>query len=774
MENKIQDYMKKLPMLVTRGYVPLPNNTMKIDVGREVSMNALKLALDEYDGYIYIVSQKNPLIEDLQVEDLFTVGAIAKIRVSSPIQAGGFRVTLEVLDRARQELILETHPSFIAEVKQEVSYSSDDKEEYTLLRMAIDVVEKFIKSNARGMQKLTEALNRGYTAAAFTDVVAENLPLTIERKQEYLETLSINERLLMLVKDLHSEIEIAQLETKIEQDVKESFDATQREYYLREKLRVIREELGDKNSKETDVDILKKQIEASLAPQAVKDKLLEELGRFEIVPPASSESGVIRNYIDWVLAIPWGAYQGDSYSLALAQKILDEDHYGMKEIKKRILEFLAVHKLTDKTKGAIICLVGPPGVGKTSLAKSIARAMDRQYVKIALGGVRDEAEIRGHRKTYIGAMPGKIIQSLKKAKSMNPVFLMDEVDKMASDFRGDPVSALLEVLDPEQNNQFVDHYIEEEVDLSNVLFIMTANYYEGIPAPLYDRMEIIELGSYTEDEKLNIAQKYLIPKQMKLNGIAKEMLKLNKAVIQEMIKNYAREAGVRGLERQIAKLCRKAAVRIAEGIEEPTVITKDNLEEYLGKKIFRHTQIEKNNQVGVVSGLAYTSFGGDVLPVEVTYYPGKESLVLTGKLGDVMKESAMIALSLVKSKANTLGIAATFFDQNTIHIHFPEGAVPKDGPSAGVTIATAIISALTNKKVQRTVGMTGEINLRGSVLAIGGLKEKAMAAQRSGLKTILIPKDNERDISDIPEAVRKKLEIIPIATLNEALDIAIV
>ncbi|MGL5043140.1 MAG: endopeptidase La [Culicoidibacterales bacterium] len=768
----MEKYMQKLPMIVTRGFIPLPNNELKIDVGREKSVAAIQLAMEEYDGYIYIVSQKDPLKDEADLNELYPMGAVARIKVSTPLQKGSYRLIFDVQTRAMVHEVLATDTAYVVEIEKQQESSRDEKEEYALLRTAIESVEQYIKSNGKGVSRLADALSHGYTAAAFSDVIANSMPISIERKQEYLNALETNSRLLMIIKDLHTEVEIVQIEEKIEKEVRESFDATQKEYYLREKLRVIREELGDKNSKDKDADDLRVQVEKLKAPDAIKDKLIEELGRFEMVPTASAESGVIRNYIDWMLAIPWSEMSADDFTIKTAEAILNEDHYGLDEVKKRILEFLAVKKLTGKTTGAMICLVGPPGVGKTSLAKSVARSMGREYVKIALGGVRDEAEIRGHRKTYIGAMPGKIIQSLKKAKTMNPVFLLDEIDKMASDFRGDPVSALLEVLDPEQNTHFSDHYIEEEVDLSNVLFIMTANYFSGIPEPLYDRMEVIELGSYTEEEKLAIALKYLMPKQFLASGLTPENLIIEEQTIKTMIKKYAREAGVRGLEREIAKICRKVAAKFSDDMTQTFRVTEEQLEEYLGKPKYRYTTIDKENQVGVVSGLAYTSFGGDVLPVEVSIYPGKENLVLTGKLGDVMKESAMIAISYVKSQAENLKIDMALFDKNTIHIHFPEGAVPKDGPSAGVTIATAVISVLTNTEVERTVGMTGEITLRGNVLPIGGLKEKAMAAHRSGLKTIIIPAENIKDIDDIPQTVKESLTILPAKTLADILPIA--
>ncbi|MGL5917597.1 MAG: endopeptidase La, partial [Culicoidibacterales bacterium] len=482
-------------------------------------------------------------------------------------------------------------------------------------------------------------------------------------------------------------------------------------------------------------------------------------------------SGIIRTYIDWVMAIPWGVYSQDNFDVVKAKAKLDAQHYGLEKVKERIVEFLAVKKLTGGTKGDILCLVGPPGVGKTSLVQSIAESMDKPYVKIALGGVRDESEIRGHRRTYLGSMPGKFAQAMKKAKVMNPVLLLDEIDKMSADFKGDPTSALLEVLDPEQNSQFNDHYIEENIDLSNVFFIATANYYEGIPAPLMDRMEIIELGSYTEEEKFEIAKRHLVDKELKAHGLTKKNLTINKAALYKIIREYTREAGVRSLERQIATICRKVASLVL--VDDQTLVKVDakNLVDYLGKSRFHYSSAERKDQVGVVTGLAYTAFGGDILPIEVAYYPGRESIVLTGKLGDVMKESAQTAMSYVKSRAKDFKINPEIFEKNTIHIHVPEGAVPKDGPSAGIAMATAIISALTNQKVRKDLGMTGEITLRGNVLPIGGLKEKSMAANRSGLKTILIPQENERDIDEIPETVKKQLTIIPVSHLDDVLSV---
>lgn len=761
--------MRTLPLIATRGIIALPNNELKIDIGRDVSVQAVKLALEQYEGYVILSSQKDPLVDNVIPADIYEYGVIGRIKMSTVIQNDGIRISVEVLSRVRIDKYLEETNVFVVNGEELTDIEIDNNEEMALLRQGIAALESYIQTGAKPTQYLLDLVSRGHTAGQLADVIAFHLPMPIERKQKYVETLAVNERLLMIIKDIHAEIEVAQLEEKIERDVREAFDQSQKEYYLREKLRAIREELGDKNSREKDSDMLREEIEALDAPDYIREKLLDELTRFEMVPAASSESGIIRTYIDWVLSLPWGTFTPDEFEIKEAKDILDADHYGLQKVKERILEFLAVKKLTGSNKGAILCLVGPPGVGKTSLVRSVARALNRNYVKIALGGVRDEAEIRGHRRTYIGSMPGKVIQSLKKAGSMNPVILLDEIDKMASDFRGDPTSALLEVLDPEQNTAFNDHYIEEPVDLSNVFFIATANYYEGIPHPLYDRMEIIELGSYTEDEKVEIAKNHLIPKTLERHGLTKKQLSFQKTALLKIVREYTREAGVRALERELATICRKVAKELLENPDTVVKITTKNVADYLGKTKFKYSSAEKTNQVGVVTGLAYTQFGGDILSIEVTYYKGREQVVLTGQLGDVMKESAQAAMSYVKSRAKMLGIDEKIFEENTIHIHVPEGAVPKDGPSAGAALATAIISALSNRKVRKDVGMTGEITLRGNILPIGGLKEKSMAAHRSGLKTILIPKENERDLDDIPEVVKEHLTIIPVSHMDEVL-----
>jgi len=543
---------------------------------------------------------------------------------------------------------------------------------------------------------------------------------------------------------------------------------------LREQLKAIQKELGEKDGKSGEISQLKEEIEQSQMPEHVREAALKELSRYEKVPQSSAESAVIRNYLDWLISLPWTQKTKDNIEISQAEKILNKDHYGLEKVKERILEYLAVKKLTNSLRGPILCLVGPPGVGKTSLAKSIASAVNRKFVRISLGGVRDEAEIRGHRRTYIGAMPGRIIQGMKKAGTINPVFLLDEIDKMSNDFRGDPSAALLEVLDPEQNKNFSDHFIEETYDLSHVMFIATANNIAGIPGPLRDRMEVISIAGYTEVEKQHIAKQYLLPKQIKENGLKRSDLQIRDEALLKLIRNYTKEAGVRGLERQIAKLCRKTAKIIVAKEKKRVIITENNIEEFLGKPIFRYGLMEQEDQIGAATGLAYTAVGGDILTIEVSHYPGKGKLTLTGKLGEVMRESAQAAFSYIRSRAKELNIDPDFHEKYDIHIHVPEGAIPKDGPSAGITMATALVSALSNRKVKKEVGMTGEITLRGRVLPIGGLKEKALGAHRAGLTTIILPKDNEKDIEQIPESVREGLTFIPVKHLDEVLQHALV
>ncbi|MBR2830216.1 MAG: endopeptidase La, partial [Solobacterium sp.] len=621
---------------------------------------------------------------------------------------------------------------------------------------------------------IVNQLTHGVSAVTLTNQFAQYFPLDIPVKQRLLETLDVNDRLVQIIAELEKQQQYSQIEATINDKVKEHIDDSQKEYFLREKLRAIKEELGDVSNLTDDTQNLRDMIENNPYPDHVKEKAREELQRYEMLPPGSGEASVSRSYLDWLLKVPWWQETADNEDLKEVQKVLDDDHYGLKKVKERIMEYLAVKQMTGTLNAPIICLVGPPGVGKTSLAKSIARALDRKFVKMSLGGVRDEAEIRGHRRTYLGSLPGRIIQGMKKAQVINPVFLIDEIDKMGADYKGDPSDALLEVLDPEQNALFSDHYLEEPYDLSKVLFIATANYLENIPAPLQDRLEIIDLPSYTEIDKVHIAIEHLIPKQLEANGLKPAQFKLKEKEILYLIRHYTREAGVRQLERMIGSLCRKTVLAILKEGKKSVTVTEKLIRKWLGKEIFEYGNKEKQNQIGVVTGLAYTSFGGDILQIEVNYFEGKGKLILTGQLGDVMKESAEIAIDYVKAHARELNIDPQFFDSHDIHIHVPEGAVPKDGPSAGVTMTTALVSALSDTPVHSDLAMTGEVTLRGNVLPIGGLREKSLAANRAGITKILIPKANMRDMEDIPDAVKEKVKFVPVETMSQVLKEALV
>ena len=650
----------------------------------------------------------------------------------------------------------------------------DRNEEVALVRKATSYFEKARRSMPNIPLDSINRLTSGVSASVLADTIGQYLPVEFTQKQKILETINVNERLLLVISSIESEKVINEIEESINRKVRESIDENQREYYLREKLRAIKEELGDSVPKEDDAESIREELQKNPYPQYVKDKIEEELRRFETMPAASAESNVVRTYIDWMLKVPWYQETKDVEDIQKVEDVLNADHYGLEKVKERIIEHLAVKQMTQNLKAPIICLAGPPGVGKTSLAKSIARALERKFVKASLGGVKDEAEVRGHRRTYLGSMPGRIIQSMKKAGVINPVFLLDEIDKMSSDYKGDPTSAMLEVLDPEQNNQFSDNYLEEPYDLSKVLFIATANDLGNIPGPLRDRLEIIELSSYTEQEKLMIAKNHLIKKQLGMHGLTSEQLTFEDDAIMKIIRHYTREAGVRDLERLIAKVCRKVVLIILKDKQSKITVVAKELENYLGKAPFEHTKKLDHDQIGVVTGMAYTQFGGDILPIEVNHFDGSGKFVITGQLGDVMKESASIALDYMKANKIKYGLEDVKFDKEDIHIHVPEGAVKKDGPSAGVTLTTAIYSALKNKPVRSDVAMTGEITLRGNVLAIGGLKEKSISAHRSGIKKIIIPKDNAKDIEDIPESVREELEIVLADHIDTVLEHALV
>lgn len=768
MENEII-----VPLLPLRGLLVYPTMVLHLDVGRERSVQALEKAMVE-DHIIFLTTQTDLSVDDPGLEDIYKVGTLTKVKQMLKLPNGTIRVLVEGLTRAEIVDFLDQENYASVKVKPYEDDPSKDIESEALMRTMLEYFEQYIKISKKISSETYSSVTDIEEPGRMADIIASHLPLKLKEKQEILETLDVKERVNKIISIINNEKEVLTLEKKIGQRVKRSMERTQKEYYLREQMKAIQKELGDKEGKTGEVATLKEKIEAAGMPENVEKIALKELDRYEKIPQTSAESAVIRNYIEWLLALPWTNATEDQLDIHRAEEILEKDHYGLEKVKERVLEYLAVQQLTQSLKGPILCLAGPPGVGKTSLARSVAKSLGRNFVRISLGGVRDESEIRGHRRTYVGAMPGRIIQGMKKANTVNPVFLLDEIDKMSSDFRGDPSAALLEVLDPEQNSTFSDHFIEEPYDLSKVMFIATANNLGTIPGPLLDRMEIITIAGYTELEKIHIAKDHLLQKQIDEHGLQKGKLQMRDEAIQNVIRYYTREAGVRGLERQLATICRKAAKIIVSEDRKRIVITDKNLEEFLGKPKFRYGQAEVEDQIGVSTGLAYTAFGGDTLSIEVALAPGKGKLVLTGKLGDVMKESAQAAFSYIRSKADELNIDANFHEKNDIHIHVPEGAVPKDGPSAGITIATALISALTGRPVRKEVGMTGEITLRGRVLPIGGLKEKSLSAHRAGLTKVIVPKENEKDLDDIPESVRSGLEFVLVSHLDEVLEHALV
>ncbi len=761
-----------IPILCTRGVIVFPSQEVNIDVGRKESIDACQLAND-HNSYIYVVSQKLLETEDPKPEDLYDYGTLCKIQRYRK-KDNYIRVGLVGVARAKA-LNFMMHEG----VKSaEVQVLNDNYDDETLLKELIAKVlvnfEKIKNHINPGMNvELFKNLRSGLSAGELTDYYAQVFLFDYRDKERFLEETTIIERLKMTLEFMKKQIEADHIEKEIDDKVRSSLEDNQRDYFLREKMRAIKEELNEGHGF-SDTDELRNQIENNPYPEHVKAKALDELAKLEMLPAASGESGVIRTYLDWLLKTPWYQKTEDNDDLNEAKKILDEDHFGLDKIKERILEYLAVKQMTKSLKSPIICLVGPPGVGKTSLAKSVARALDRKFVKISLGGVRDEAEIRGHRRTYLGALPGRIIQGMKKAEVINPVFLIDEIDKMASDYKGDPSSAMLEVLDPEQNSSFSDHYLEEPYDLSDVLFIATANYIENIPAALKDRLEIINLSSYTELEKVEIAKRHLVRKQLAANGLKATQFVLSDEMIMYLIRHYTREAGVRQLERVIGSLCRKSVLAILAEGKKKVSINKKLINEWLGAPMFEYGAKEKENQVGVVTGLAYTSFGGDILSIEVNYFEGNGKFIVTGQLGDVMKESTRIALDYIKANAKKYHIDPKFFETHDIHIHVPEGAVPKDGPSAGVTLTTAIVSAITNTPVFADLAMTGEVTLRGNVLAIGGLKEKSLAAHRAGISKIIFPKNNKKDLAEVPDSVKDEIKFIPVDNVDAVLRHALI
>ena len=760
-----------LPAIAVRGVMPLPNNELRIEVGRQASVLALDSSEKMYGGNVILLIQKDSSATEVTVDNLEPVAVLGIITLKLKLPNNNYRVKFKIIDRVKINEYASVDPYFVVNYEKIFSILKGDEEEAALLKNIASCIARGQITLLNSTEQITKLLQSGTTADVLSDVIAYQLKTnTNMSKYRYLEELSVAKRLEMILEDIEREKQISEIENKINKDVKKSIDDSQKEYYLREKMKAIQNELGDKARQEDDVENLRKAIEEAHLPENVYKKAKDELQKYASTSAQLPESGVIRSYLEWIINLPWYKASEDNDDLNDVSNKLDANHYGLTKVKERIIEYLAVKMMTGKNPSTILCFAGPPGVGKTSLARSISEALGRKFVKQSLGGVRDEAEIRGHRRTYIGALPGRILKGMKDAGTINPVFLLDEIDKMTADYRGDPSAAMLEVLDPEQNKFFSDNYLEEPYDLSQVMFITTANDLSNIPGPLRDRMEIIELSSYTEIEKYNIAVKHLLPRNLDEHGLKPNQLSITDDAYYAIIRGYTREAGVRELNRMIATICRKTVKKILMEHEEKVDVTVDNLKDFLGKIIFTNNKNREENQIGVVTGLAYTQFGGDTLDIEVTTYPGHGNLVLTGKLGDVMKESATAAYSFVKAHADKYKIPKEVIEKNDVHIHVPEGAVPKDGPSAGVTLTTALVSCLTNRPVDCHIGMTGEITLRGSVLPIGGLREKSIAASRSGLTKIFIPFENQRDIDDIPDEVKEKLEIVPVSNISQILD----
>ena len=763
-----------LPVLPLRGMMVFPYMMVHLDAGREQSISALEKAMLVEDKHVFLVAQRDSDLEDPQMPDLYSVGTVAEVKHLMKLPDGAIRVLVEGLYRGQIVSAIEQEDDYlIANVREYHDKIDKSIEMEALVRVVVHEFEQWVKSSKKIPADAMVSVSIIDDAGRLADMIAGHINLKLDDRQAILESIDVKERLERLYGFLKREKDILDIERKIGTRVRRQIEKVQKEYYLREKVKAIHNELGDQNGILGDIEEYKERLSKGDFPEEVVKTVEKELKRLERTQGMSQEGAVIGTYIDNLLSMPWESLSEDINDIKAAAAVLDRDHYGLEKVKERILEFLAVRQLTNGQNAPILCLVGPPGVGKTSLAGSVAKALGRKFVRASLGGVRDEAEIRGHRRTYVGAMPGRILEALKKAGTRNPVFLLDEVDKMGSDYKGDPTSALLEVLDPAQNNTFSDHYIELPFNLSDVLWIVTANDIGSIPRPLLDRMEVINLSSYTEQEKLEIAKQYLLPRQRTKNGLSGKEIKLGAGVLQRMINEYTRESGVRELERVIGHLCRKVARKIVEGDTESVYVTTKNLVDILGKVKYPHTKAKRKPEVGLCTGMAWTQVGGDILPTEVNIFPGTGKLILTGKLGDVMKESAQAALSYIRSRQDKFELAEDFYEKNDIHVHFPEGAVPKDGPSAGITMATAIVSGLTGRRVRSDVAMTGEITIRGNVLAIGGLKEKVLAAYREGIRTIVLPKENERDIEDIPESVREKLEFVPVENMDKVLETAL-
>jgi ATP-dependent Lon protease len=765
-ERDIAPFKENLPLLPLRGLIVFPYMVVPLDVGRDKSIRALEEAMVN-ERLIVLAAQRVAKVNEPDETDIYQVGTMVEIKQLLKLPDGTLRVLVEGLRRVKVVNYLQTEPHYQVKVEPMPETETLNNESEALIRTTLFQFEQYIKLSKKISPEVLNSVNNIEDPGRLADIIAAHLNFKVEEKQQLLEAISLRNRLEILCGFLLKEIEIMELERKIQIRVRKQMEKTQKEYYLREQIKAIQKELGEADERTAEVEEFKSKVKALELPTEVRDKAFKEIDRLAKMPLLSAEAVVVRNYLDWVIALPWNKKTKDRLDVAAAEAILNEDHYGLEKVKERILEYLAVCQLTKQLKGPILCLIGPPGVGKTSLARSIARALNRNFVRFSLGGVRDEAEIRGHRRTYVGAMPGKLIQIMKQAGSQNPVILLDEIDKMSTDFRGDPSSALLEVLDPEQNCNFSDHYLEFPFDLSKVMFLTTANTYHGIPRPLLDRMEIINISGYTEEEKLEISKRHLLPKQLKEHGLTPENLFLPELVLRQIISSYTRESGVRNLERQLANVCRKSARQLVQTSKKTIRVSKTNLQKFLGIPKYRHGIAATEDQVGLVTGLAWTELGGEILFTEVTLVKGKGQLILTGKLGEVMRESAQTAFSHIRSRAPIFGIDATVFEQYDIHIHIPEGAIPKDGPSAGITMATAMISALTNQPVRKDLAMTGEITLRGRVLPIGGLKEKVLAAHRAGIKKILVPKENEKDLEEIPAGIGNKVKIQLVETMDE-------
>ncbi|MDV6326501.1 endopeptidase La [Idiomarina sp. PL1-037] len=762
-----------MPVLPLRDVVVYPHMVIPLFVGREKSIRCLQAAMDE-DKQVFLAAQKDASVDEPTTEDIYQVGTVATVLQLLKLPDGTVKVLVEGKQRAQLDELQDNEEYFQASIHYLAAEELPEKEEEILIRSALNQFEGYVKLNKKIPPEVLTSLSGIEDGDRLADTMAAHMPLKLAEKQTILEITDIRERIEHLMALMEGEIDILQVEKRIRSRVKKQMEKSQREYYLNEQMKAIQKELGETEDGVDEFEQLQKKIDDAKMPAEAKKKTEAELQKLKMMSPMSAEATVVRGYIDWMVSVPWKKRSRIKKDLAHAEKVLDADHYGLEKVKERIIEYLAVQQRTTKVKGAILCLVGPPGVGKTSLGQSIAKATGREYVRMALGGVRDEAEIRGHRRTYIGSMPGKLIQKMSKVGVRNPLFLLDEIDKMSADMRGDPASALLEVLDPEQNINFNDHYLEVDYDLSDVMFVATSNSM-NIPAPLLDRMEVIRLSGYTEEEKLNIAKRHLLTKQIGRNGLKEKEITVQDSAIIGIIRYYTREAGVRNLERELSRLCRKSVKQIVlDKSIKHVEITGDNLSDYLGVQRFDYGKAEEANQIGQVTGLAWTEVGGDLLTIEATNVAGKGKTTTTGSLGDVMQESIQTALTVVRSRADKLGIAEDFHEKRDIHVHVPEGATPKDGPSAGIAMVTAMVSSLTGKPVRSDVAMTGEITLRGEVLAIGGLKEKLLAAHRGGIKHVLIPKENERDLKEIADNVKEDLVIQPVKWIDEVLDVALV